>query len=202
MKGKISIALLFISLIVLLLVIVIIVSYNALIKERNNVEESKAQIEVVCQRRLDLIPNLVETVKGYAEHEKQTLIAVTEARNNAQKILEEIGTKDALNKEDLEKLSLSQANLMQSTKGLIALVENYPELKASSNFLGLQDQLEGTENRIAVARQRYNSSVRSYNTKIMSFPANMTATFLGFKEMDYFESSDDAKKPVKVKFKD
>lgn len=200
MKGKISKALLFISLIVLLLVIVIIVNYNALVKERNNVDEAKAQIEVVCQRRLDLIPNLVEAVKGYAEHEKQTLIAVTEARNNAQKILEEIGTKEALQKEDMEKLSVSQADLMQSTRGLIALVEGYPELKASSNFLSLQDQLEGTENRIAVARQRYNSSIKSYSTKIMSFPYKITATFLGFKEMDYFESSDEAKKPVKVQF--
>ena len=163
-------------------------------------EEAKAQIETVIQRRLDLIPNLVETVKGYAQHEREVLLKVTQARAKAQTLLEKISSKKSLTKEDLAALSASQSELTRTLKSLFALVENYPDLKASINFLALQDQLEGTENRIAVARQRYNYAVRIYNTKIKTFPGNIIAPMFGFEEKDYFEAKNEAEEPVKVRF--
>jgi len=201
MKKKIFLYLIFfIILIIVFGGIVIISNYNGIVKAEKAVEEAKSQVEVVCQRRLDLIPNLVETVKGYAQYEKETLLAITNARSNAQGALEKISKKQSLGKEDLTALTASQSELTRTLKSLFALVENYPDLKASSNFLALQDQLEGTENRISIARQRYNSGVRYYNTKIATFPGTIVAPMFGFEKNDYFEASKEAKEPVKVKF--
>ncbi len=174
--------------------------YNGLVKSDKAVDEAKGQIETVLQRRLDLIPNLVETVKGYAAYEKGALTAVTQARTNAQRVLKEISSKKSIGKEDFAALTASQSNLMGTLKSLFALVENYPDLKASQNFLALQDQLEGTENRIAVARERYNYAVRIYNTKITVFPGNIIAPVFGFEEKGYFEAKEKAEEPVKVRF--
>jgi len=176
-----------------------ILVYNGLVKSEKAVEEAKAQIETVLQRRLDLIPNLVETVKGYAAHEREVLIAVTQARSKAQGILEEVSRKKSLGKEDFTALAASQSDLTGTLKSLFALVENYPDLKASSNFLALQDQLEGTENRISVARQRYNYATRIYNMKITIFPGNILAPMFGFEEKGYFEAKEKAKETPKVK---
>ncbi|MFC1703316.1 LemA family protein [Candidatus Omnitrophota bacterium] len=178
----------------------LILNYNGIVKLDKIVEESQAQIEVVCQRRLDLIPNLVETVKGYAAHEKETFTAITQARSRAQGVLDGIKGKDSLVKEDFMALAASQSQLTSTLKSLFALVENYPVLQASTNFLALQDQLEGTENRISVTRQRYNSSVRGYNTKITMFPGNIVAPMFGFEEKGYFEAKEEALEPVTIGF--
>lgn len=205
MKKQVMLSLATILLIIVVVGIVVGISfvliYNGLVKAEKGVEEAKAQIEVVYQRRIDLIPNLVETVKGYAEHEKQTFVAVTEARSKAQGVLEEIGTEKSLSRKQMAKLSASQSELTSVLKTLFALVENYPNLKASTNFLTLQDQLEGTENRISVARQRYNFAVRFYNTKVATFPRNIVASMFDFQENpDYFEAVEEAKKTLEVKF--
>ncbi|HEC69574.1 MAG: LemA family protein [Candidatus Omnitrophota bacterium] len=201
MKAQVGLFLI-IGLIVILGVfgIGLILTYNSLVKSEKAVEEAKAQIETVIQRRLDLIPNLVETVKGYAQHEREVLLKVTQARAKAQTLLGKISSKKSLSKEDFIALSASQSELTKTLKSLFALVENYPDLKASTNFLSLQDQLEGTENRIAVARQRYNYAVRIYNTKIKTFPGNIIAPMFGFGEKDYFKAKEEATEPVRVKF--
>ena len=175
--------------------------YNGLVEAEKVVDEAKAQVETVYQRKLDLIPNLVETVKGYAEHEQETLVAIAKARSKALGILEEIGTEESFNKKQMTELTSSQSELTGTLKSLFALVENHPDLKASTNFLVLQDQLEGTENRITIARQRYNSSVRYYDTKVATFPQNIIAFLFGFKEKgDYFEAAEHPGKPVEIKF--
>ena len=201
MKAQVGLFLI-IGLIVILGVfgIGLILTYNSLVKSEKAVEEAKAQIETVIQRRLDLIPNLVETVKGYAQHEREVLLKVTQARAKAQGLLEKISSKKSLSKEDLTTISASQSELTKTLKSLFALVENYPDLKASTNFLALQDQLEGTENRIAVARQRYNYAARIYNTKIKTFPGNIIAPMFGFGKKNYFEAKEEATEPVRVKF--
>ena len=201
MKAQVGLFLI-IGLIVILGVfgIGLILTYNSLVKSEKAVEEAKAQIETVIQRRLDLIPNLVETVKGYAQHEREVLLKVTQARAKAQGLLEKISSKKSLSKEDLTTISASQSELTKTLKSLFALVENYPDLKASTNFLSLQDQLEGTENRIAVARQRYNYAARIYNTKIKTFPGNIIAPMFGFTQKPYFEAKEEATEPVRVKF--
>ncbi|RKY62692.1 MAG: LemA family protein [Candidatus Latescibacterota bacterium] len=201
MKAQVALSLVVILIVILaVLSLVLVFNYNGIIKAEKRVEEAKADIEAACQRRMDLIPNLVQTVKGYAQHESNTLIAVTQARQNAQEILKRISSKKTLNKEDISALVSSQSTLMGSLKNLFALAENYPDLKASSNFLALQDQLEGTENRINVARQRYNSVVRTYNTKIETFPGNIFAAMFGFGRKEYFEAKAEALEPVKVEF--
>jgi len=175
--------------------------YNGLVKADKGTEEAKAQVETVCQRRLDLIPNLVEAVKGYAGHEQETLVAVTAARSKAQGVLDEVKGQESLSKEQMLKLAASESKLSTVMKRLFALAENYPDLRASTNFLALQDQLEGTENRISVARQRYNSAVRFYNTKVATFPRNIVASIFGFEENDnYFEAAEGSKEVVEVKF--
>jgi len=190
MNKKIVITLIVVS---AMLSITFVFLYNRLVRAEMAVKEAKAQIAVACQRKLDLIPNLVETVKGYAKHERETLAAVTEARNKAQKILQDVVTEDSLSKNQLAKLDASQGQLSGALKSLFALAENYPNLKASSNFLVLQDQLEGAENRISLARQRYNYSVRLYSTKVATFPGNIVARIFGFQIIDdYFQASKEA----------
>src|SRR5207344_828879 len=150
---------------VVLLVVFVVGAYNGLVKSKNQVESAWAQIDVQLKRRLDLIPNLIETVKGYAAHEKQTLEGVVEARNAA------IQAKGA----GPEQQAQAENVLTGALKSLFALSEAYPDLKANQNFLSLQEELTSTEDRIAYARQFYNDSVMKYNTKIQSIPSNVIA---------------------------
>ncbi len=201
MKGQVVLSVVIVLVLILAVVgIFFVMTYNGIVKSEKAVEEAKAQIEAVLQRRLDLIPGLVEIVKGYAQHEKETLIAVTKARSGAEDILQEISVKKSLTKQDMSALAASQTELVSTLKSLFALVENYPDLKASTNFLALQDQLEGTENRISVNRQRYNYEVRMYNTKIATFPGIIIAPVFGFAEKASFEAKEEAQEPVKIKF--
>jgi LemA protein len=176
-----------------------ILIYNGIVKADKYVEEAEAQIGTVCQRRLDLMPNLIETVKAYAAHEKAVLTAVTQARSNANSALERIA-KEGYTNETLKALDTAQNQVTTSVRGVFALVENYPDLKASASFIALQDQFEGTENRIAVARQRFNSSVRAYNTKIEKFPGVIIAPLFGYDQVGYFEATTEAMEPVKATF--
>ena len=163
-------------------------AYNGLVTEREAVVQSWAQVQNVLQRRGDLIPNLVETVKGYASHEKEVFEKVAEARGRL------AGATSP------QEASAANAGLTSALGRLLAISENYPDLKANENFIRLQDELAGSENRIATERMRYNDTVRVYNTHIKSFPANLIAGFFGFKEKDYFEAEAGAKEVPKVKF--
>jgi LemA protein len=163
-------------------------AYNGLVTERESVDKSWAQVENVLQRRGDLIPNLVETVKGYASHEKEVFEKVAEARGRL------AGATTP------QEASAANAGLTSALGRLLAISENYPDLKANENFIRLQDELAGSENRIATERMRYNETVRVYNTHLKSFPANLIAGFFGFKEKDYFEAEAGAKEVPKVKF--
>ncbi len=170
-----------------------VLAYNSIVSGQKTVDAAWADVEAQLQRRLDLIPNLVETVKGYAVHEKETLIAVTKARAKMKQMLK---GKDVSPKE----LMQAKVALDGDVSKLFALMERYPELKASQNFLALQDQLEGTENRIAVARQRYNYAVRQYNRSLVVFPNIILAKALGFRPREFFEAEKKADKPREVKF--
>ena len=177
--------------IVLIVVLFFWLGYNSLVKRRNQVDNAWSQIDVQLKRRYDLIPNLVETVKGYAEHEKSTFEAVTNARANA--IQAQQGSSPA------EQAQAENA-LSGALKSLFAVAEAYPDLKANQNFLNLQEELTSTEDRIAYARQFYNDSVLSYNNRIQSFPGNMIAGSFNFSQREYFEGDPDATGPVKVQF--
>ena len=172
-------------------------TYNGLVADQESVETAWAQVENVYQRRADLIPNLVETVKGYAKHEQETLEGVIEARANATKV-----TIDPTNMtpEDLQKYQAAQGDVTNALSRLIAVSENYPDLKANQNFLELQSQLEGTENRIAVERNKFNEVARAYNTKRRTFPSNIIAGIFGFGDKPYFEAEAGADKAPKVSF--
>lgn len=172
--------------------------YNNLVILREAVDEKWAQVENVYQRRLDLIPNLVSTVKGYAAHEKQTLTEVIEARNKALQTKIDVGSLG--DKTKFEAFAKAQDKLSSVLSRLMVVVERYPDLKASQNFLALQSQLEGTENRISVERKRYNETVRSYNTTIKRFPMNMMASMFGFNTVTYFKSAPEAATAPKVEF--
>ncbi len=177
----------------------LILVHNGIVDTDNRVEEAQGQIAAVCQRRLDLMPNLIETVKAYANHEREVLIAVTEARSLAGSILEKIAA-EGMSPENIEALDTSQAQVSTAFRSFFAMVENYPELKASANFLTLQDQFEGTENRISVARQRYNTAVRTYNAKLEKFPGIIIAPVFGFAPARFFEARPEAYAPVKASF--
>ena len=172
-------------------------SYNGLVADQESVETAWAQVENVYQRRADLIPNLVETVKGYAKHEQETLEGVIEARANATKV-----TIDPTNMtpEDLQKYQAAQGDVTNALSRLIAVAESYPDLKANQNFLELQSQLEGTENRIAVERNKFNEVARQYNTKRRTFPTNIIAGIFGFGDKPYFQAQEGADKAPKVDF--
>jgi LemA protein len=163
--------------------------YNALVNFRNRCENAWSQVDVQLRRRYDLIPNLVETVKGYAKHEQETFQKVTEARNMA------------INAGSVKEQGEAENLLSGTLKSLFAVSENYPELKANQNFLMLQEELAGTEGKIAYARQFYNDTAMKYNTKQQVFPSNIIANMFNFQERDYFEIEEpEAKGPVKVKF--
>ena len=172
-------------------------NYNRMVKMDEGVQAAWSQVENVYQRRADLIPNLVATVKGYAEHEQQTLEGVVSARSKATQI-----TVDAenLTPDELAKYQKAQGELGAALGKLLAITENYPELKANENFLSLQSQLEGTENRIAVERKKYNETARNYNTEIRQFPKNIVAGMFGFEKKPYFEAQEGAQQAPVVAF--
>ena len=181
-----------ILLVIIILIVVVglifVVLYNGLVALRNKVEAAWAQIDVQLTRRSDLIPNLVETVKGYAAHERETLDAVIQARNMAQSAT---GPAEAAAADNV---------LTGALKSVFALSEAYPDLKANAGFLNLQEELSGTEGRIAYARQFYNDTVYRYNTKIQSVPSNVIAKQFKFAEREYFEVDDAARGNVQVDF--
>jgi LemA protein len=181
-------ALIIILVIVVLIGLYVVFSYNGLVSLRNRIENAWAQIDVQLKRRYDLIPNLVETVKGYAAHERETLDAVIEARNAG---MNASGPHDQAEAEN---------QITGALKSLFALSEAYPDLKANQNFSQLQEELTGTEGRIAYARQFYNDTVYRYNTKIQSFPSNILANAFRFSEREYFEADDESRGPTQVQF--
>jgi len=162
--------------------------YNGLVSLKNKVKNSWAQIDVQLKKRFDLIPNLVETVKGYAKHEKTVLTDITKARNMMMKASDVKGKAEAENQ------------LTGALKSLFAVSENYPDLKANQNFLQLQEELSGMESKIAYARQFYNDMVMRFNTKIQLFPNNLFAKMLGFSEEQFFETQGKERDNVKVSF--
>lgn len=172
-------------------------NYNSLVEKQQNVDQAWAQVENQYQRRADLIPNLVNTVKGYSSHEEETLVKVTEARAKATSITL---SADNLTEENLAKFQAAQNELSQALKSLLAVQEAYPDLKANTNFLELQAQLEGTENRISTERKRYTEAVRDYNTSIKKFPTNIYAGWFGFDAKPQFKAEEGAQKAPEVKF--
>ncbi len=173
---------------VVLFVIFIVAIYNRLVRLRNRVDAAWSQIDVQLKRRTDLIPNLVETVKGYAAHERETLDAVITARQQA------------VQADSVEQRAEAENMLTGALRQLFALSEAYPDLKANQNFLALQEELTGTEGRIAYARQFYNDTVFRYNARIQSVPAVVLARMLRFTEREYFEADDGSRGPVQVEF--
>jgi len=172
--------------------------YNQLVSLNEEVNKAWSQVENQYQRRFDLIPNLVETVKGVANFEKETYIAVTEARAKVGQI--QITPQLLEDPQAFERFQAAQDNLSSALSRLLVAVENYPQLKANENFLQLQAQLEGTENRISVERKRFNEAVQSYNTAIKRFPTNIIAGMFGFREKQYFKAAVEAQTAPKVKF--
>ena len=171
---------------------------NGLVREEQNVNATWAQVQNQYQRRADLIPNLVETVKGFAAQERGVLEAVTQARARATGVQL---TPEALNDpKAMERFQAAQRELSGALSRLLVTVERYPELKSNQNFLALQSQLEGTENRIAVERKRFNDAVRDYNTRLRLFPGSIVARLLGFQPKAFFEAAPDAATPPRVKF--
>jgi LemA protein len=172
-------------------------SYNEMVTESEKVDAQWAQVENVYQRRADLIPNLVNTVKGYATHEKETLEGVIEARAKATQTTINAGN---LTPQNMAAFQQAQDGLSSALSKLMVVVERYPDLKANSNFLELQAQLEGTENRIAVERKKFNETTRTYNTLIKRFPKNLMAALFGFETKPYFAAQQGAEKAPEVKF--
>ncbi|WP_423126745.1 LemA family protein [Gaoshiqia sp. Z1-71] len=172
-------------------------TYNTMVTMDEGVSASWAQVENVYQRRADLIPNLVSTVKGYAAHEQETLQAVIEARAKATSVNV---NPENMNMQQLQQFQEAQSGLSSALSRLMVVVERYPDLKANQNFLDLQAQLEGTENRITVERRKFNESARSFNTYIRTFPKNLYANLFGFEKKAYFEADQGAEKAPQVSF--
>ena len=189
--------LLFIIAIVVLIALWAMSAYNGMIGVQENATQAAADVQSAYQRRADLIPNLVETVKGYAQHEENTLKEVTEARTRATSITIDPSNMTA---EQMKEFQKAQSDLSSSLGRLIAVAENYPDLKANENFRDLQNQLEGSENRINEARNKYNAAVTDYNKNIRSFPINIFAGMFGFKTMEKFAAESGAEKAPKVQF--
>ena len=180
--------------IVVVLVLAFIASYNRFVRQRNLVMESWRQVDVELGRRHDLIPNLVETVKGYATQERTVLQSVTEARTAAVQALQGQGS-------GVAQQAQAETTLGRALNGLFAVAENYPDLKSSQNFLQLQQELTETEDRIAAARRFYNGNVRALNTRVEAFPSSLIASMFNFTKADYFEIDDPAvRAPVAVDF--
>ena len=176
--------------IVAVLIVFVIILFNALVRLRNQMRNAWSQIDVQLKRRHDLIPNLMETVKGYMHHERETLEAVTKARQQAVNISDSVA--EQAQKENM---------LSQTLRSLFAVAESYPDLKANQNFLALQEELASTENKIGFARQFYNDSVMNFNNKIEMFPSNIIAGMFAFKAGEFFEVEDEAERAVpEVKF--
>jgi len=174
--------------IVVVIVIMVIAKYNRLVSLRNRIDNAWSQVDVQLRRRYDLIPNLVETVKTYASHEKDVFENVSKARSAM------------MNAQGVEAQGEAQNQITGALKSLFAVAEAYPELKANQNFMMLQEELAGTESKIAYARQFYNDQVMMYNTLIQSFPGNVIAGSFGFTPHEYFPMEDAAREPVKVDF--
>ena len=183
-----SIILIILIVIIIAIILAIIGLYNGLVTARNKVKNAWAQIDVQLNRRADLIPNLVETVKGYAGHEKTVFEDVTAARAGL------------MNANGVKEINEANNQLTNTLKTLFAVAENYPELKANENFKELQAQLAQTEDKIAYSRQFYNDSVLMYNNKCQTFPSNIIANLFGFKEADFFEAAGEARSVPKVEF--
>ena len=172
-------------------------NYNKMVAMDEGVKSQWAQVENVYQRRADLIPNLVNTVKGYAEHEQETLTGVIEARAKATSTTIDPSN---LNTESIQAFQQAQSGLSSALSRLMVVVERYPDLKANQNFLELQAQLEGTENRITVERQKFNNSAQTFNTFIKQFPKNIYANIFDFEEKAYFKAQENAQEAPKVEF--
>ncbi len=195
--NKKTISLITIISIIVISIIWVVSKYNGLVKKDEACTQQWSKVESQYQRRLDLIPNLVNTVKGYAEHEQETFTQVIEARNQASQI--KIHPNN-MSQEAMDKFQQSQQTLKSSLDRLMVVVERYPDLKANQNFLELQSQLEGTENRIAVERQRFADVVNAYNSTIRRFPTNLIAGMFTFERKAYFESEAGAENAPKVEF--
>ena len=181
-------ALLVIIIILAVFILAVIAIYNSLIRIRNIADTSWAQIDVQLKRRADLIPNLISSVKGYVKHEKHTLAELTRARTEIMK------------GKDINKKLAASDQLSSALKTLFAVSENYPDLKANQNFMMLQEELSGTESKIAYARQAYNDSVLDLHNKLQTFPSNFIANLFGFKEKEYFKITESDRKNIKVEF--
>ena len=187
--GKSTKVIVIVVAIVFVLGFLVIGSYNSLVSAQEVVNEKQATINTQLQRRNDLIPNLVNTVKGYATHEEEIFTNIANAR-----------AKLAGANGDVEKMADADAELSSALSRLMVVVENYPDLKANQNFIALQDELAGTENRITQARNDYNDSAKKYNLKIKKFPSNIFAGIFGFEEVEYFEAEEGAQKVPEVNF--
>ena len=183
--------------IIVVLVMWAIGGYNGMVKMDEQVQNKWANVETQYQRRADLIPNLVSTVKGYAKHEQQTLEDVVKARSEATQLKVDA---ENLTPEKLAAFQKAQSGVSSALGKLLAVAENYPDLKANQNFLELQSQLEGTENRITVARKDFNDAAKSYNQSIRQFPKNILAGMFGFEKKSYFEAEAGSEKAPKVEF--
>jgi len=177
-----------IVIVIIIIILAIVVLYNGLVGARNKVKNAWAQIDVQLKRRIDLVPNLVETVKGYASHEKTVFTEITEARSNL------------MNADSVKKAEDANNQLTEAIKSLFAVAENYPDLKASQNFQDLQMQLSETEDKIAYSRQFYNDTVLMYNNKCQMFPSNIIASLFNFNEADFFEANETDRTTPSVKF--
>lgn len=194
---KSTVVLLAVIAVVLVLFFWIKGTYNGMITMDEGVKTAWSQVENVYQRRADLIPNLVATVKGYAEHESATLEGVVEARSKATGVNVD---PENLTPEKLAEFQQAQGELSAALGRLLVIQENYPDLKANANFMALQQQLEGSENRIAVERRKFNDAARAYNTAIRKFPSNIIAGMFGFGSKPYFEADESASQAPKVEF--
>lgn len=174
--------------VVILVIAMLAGSYNSLVSKEEKVDKELANVDVQLERRADLIPNLVNTVKGYTSHETEVIDKITTARENL------------LNASSVEEKSEANDELTTALNALMVVVENYPDLKASENFIQLSDELAGTENRIATARRDYNDAVTSYNTSVKKFPTNILAGIFGFEQKDYFEVSEGKTEVPNVEF--
>lgn len=197
MKKSVIITLTAIVAMVALVAIWAVSGYNSLVNADESVATAWSNVENQYQRRADLIPNLVNTVKGYAAHEQETLDAVVSARTRATQVTINA---DNMTPEKLAEYQKAQGEVGAALSRLLAITESYPDLKANQNFLELQAQLEGTENRISVERRNFNEAARSYNTSIRTFPKNLLAGMFGFEKRPYFEAQDGAEKAPEVKF--